>query len=224
MQDRVVKDITSIARAIIFILLICTIFIAKSLFLILFLTILTLIIIILSNYSVNRYRKLLKKCAIWLLFIPIIYIIIYNNTNSILIFAYKSMMVIALIDNFLYDITFGEVHNIIYSIIYPLKRTKFDIEEISFRMTVNLFFVKSMLLSGNKIVNSQLLKNKVNYNVKNFLMPRLMIAINETTELEQSLIIKSYTLNKDKNNINSDIMVILFASLFIISVFKEVIM
>lgn len=224
MQDRVVKDITSIARALIFILLICTIFIAKSLFLILFLTILTLIIIILSNYSVNRYRKLLKKCAIWLLFTPIIYIIIYNNANSILIFAYKSIMVIALIDNFLYDITFGEVHNIIYSIIYPLKRTKFDIEEISFRMTINIFFAKSLLLSGNKIVNSQLLKNKVNYNVKNFLMPILMIAINETTELEQSLIIKSYTLNKDKNNINSDIMVILFTSLFIISVFKEVIM
>lgn len=224
MQNKFVKNIKSSVKILIILLIIFTLIIAKSIFLLSFITVLSLIILILLGNSVNKYVEFIKKIFIWLLFIVIMYIIIFRNVNGLSIFMYKLILSIILIDNLLWSLNFGELHSGIYAIIYPLKRFNINREQLSYRISLNLIFVCRFIRSGNRIEKMQLLRNKRNCGMKYFIIPKLLDSINYVDELDESLKLKFYRLRIKKVNIKSVFLLMLFIVLFILALFKEVIL
>lgn len=218
------NKITSFTKFMILLFLILTLMIAKSLYLIIFFTIFILIILILVNYSVKKYKELLKNIIIWLLFVGIIYIIIYGISLNLILVLYKTILLFTLLDIFSSVTTFDQLNSALYTIFSPLKILNKDVENISFKLTLDIIFIKKLLTFDDKIFEIQTLKNKYKYNIKNYLIPRLMYITKYIKQIEENLILNFYVVKKEKMNIKSILILNLFVMLFIIAVIKEVIM
>lgn len=224
MQNSFINKITVSSRILILVLLICTLFIAKSIFLIISISILTLIISILTNKSVKLYFNSIKKSISWLLFIFIVYIIIYSSVSNAFIFIYKLILSIVLIKGFLFTVNFNTLNSGIYKILKGFKKLKLDIESISYNITIYIYFLKYLFDSSDRIKKLQNINGKRKYGIKYFLMPRLLNSINEVNNLENSLKLKYYNINEEKINVRSILLLVVFIILFITALFKEVIL
>lgn len=218
------NKITSFTKFMILLFLILTLMIAKSVNLIIFFTIFTLIVLILVNYSVKKYKELLKNIIIWLLFIGIIYIIIYGVGLNLLIVLYKTILILILIDVFFSITTFDQLNSALYTILSPIKILNKDIESMSFNLTLDIIFVKELLTFDNKIFEIQTLKNKYKLNIKNYLIPRLMYIVSYVKQIKENLILNFYVIKKERMNVKSILILNLFFMLFLLAFFKEVIM
>lgn len=218
------NKITSFTKFMILLFLILTLMIAKSLYLITFFSIFILIILILVNYSVKKYKELLKNIIIWLLFVGIVYIIIYGMSLNLLLVLYKTILIFILLDIFSWVTTFDQVNSALYTIFSPLKILNKDVENISFKLTLDIIFIKKILTFDNKIFEVQTLKNKYKYNIKNYLLPRLMYITKYIKQIEENLILNFYVIKKERMNIKSILVLNLFFMLFLVALFKEVIM
>lgn len=225
MQNNFIEKIAPSVRIIILILLMVSLLLAKSIYLILFITSLTLILFIITDKKVNIYVKFLKKTFLLLLFFFIVYIIIFRqNTVSMIIFAYKLIIVDVLIKIFLLNIEFRSLHEGIYGCLLPLKKSKIDIEVFSLDVALSIYYIKFLLESTDKIKVAQQTNGKKIINVKNYLIPSFIYSINELEQLQDNLKIKFYKLNYKKANFISKFILILFILLFIVCVYKEVIL
>ncbi len=218
------NKITSFTKFMILLFLILTLMIAKSVNLIIFFTIFTLIVLILVNYSVKKYKELLKNIIIWLLFIGIIYIIIYGVGLNLLIVLYKTILILILIDVFFSITTFDQLNSALYTILSPIKILNKDVESMSFNLTLDIIFVKELLTFDNKIFEIQTLKNKYKLNIKNYLIPRLMYIVSYVKQIKENLILNFYVIKKERMNVKSILILNLFFMLFLLAFFKEVIM
>ena len=128
----------------------------------------------LINKSVNIYVDFIKKIKILLLFIFIIYIIIYSDLLKAFIYTYKMTSCLILIKSMLMLIDFKSLNNGFYTILFPLKMFGLNILNISYNMTLAVYFLEFMINSSIEIKNIQLLKNKRTNNLKNFFLPRIL--------------------------------------------------
>ncbi len=223
MQSKFIDNILTSSKIIMLFLIIVTLLITKSPYLILFFTILEIIILILIDKNVNNYVQFIKNNVFWLLFILIIYIIIYRDIILSFIFMYKLLLSIILIECFILTINFQKLHSGIYRLIKPLKIFKLNVEAISFNMTVYIYFLIYYSESKDEIKYIHRIKNRKSYGLKNYLLPRVLLSINKIEELVVNLKIRFYNVKKEKFNIKSIILPLLFVILFFIVVFKEVI-
>ena len=224
MHNNSILFISPNIRIIILFILISILFITESIYLILFLTTLTLILYIITNVKVNSYVKLTKKLILLLLIFVLAYIIIFEKKDVILIviFIYKLLLSLVLIEIFAFNINFGDTHRGIYGILLPLNKFNVDIEKISFNIAISLYFIKLILYSDEKIKYTQSMINIRKRNIKNFFIPRFVYSINQLYIYQNNLKIKHYALNYKKSNLKSKILFMIFFIMFIICICKEV--
>ncbi len=218
------SKITSFTKFMILLFLVLTLMIAKSLYLIILFTIFISIILILVNYNVNKYKNMLKNVIIWLLFVGIIYIIVYGLSLNLLLVLYKTILIFILLDIFSSITTFDQLNSALYVILSPLKLFNKDVYNISFKLTLDILFIKKIISFDNKILEFQTLKNKYKYNVKNYLIPKLMYITKYVKQTEENLILNFYVIKKEKMNIKSILVLNLSFMLFLVAIFKEVIL
>ena len=199
------------------------IFIAKSITLIIALSILSLIVFILINQSVNIYINTLKIIKFWLIIIWIAYIMFLGISFNSLIFIYKLILCTLLFVCILQIFNFNDLHFAMYKICSLFKFKKYDYEKISYNLTVNIYFLKYFLYSGDEIKNSQFMCGRNNYNLKRFYFPRILYSTEKVRLLEENLNLKFYKLEYRKINSQSLILIICFVVLIVIAIFKEVI-
>ena len=226
MQNNIIGKITPSIRLIILLILIVSLLLAKSIYLILFITVLTLILFIITSKKVNIYVKFLKKTILLLLFFFLIYIIIFRQHDIInmIIILYKLIIIDMLIKIFLINIDFGSMHKALYGCLLPLKKSKINIEMFSLDLTLSIYFMKFLLESNDKIKVIQVLNGRNVKNIKNYLIPRFIYSINELEKLKENLKIKFYNLNYKQSNLSSKLLLVIFVVFFIVCVFKEVIL
>ena len=221
MQNKFLNSINNSIKLIILFLIILSIFLANSLFLILFLLTLEFIILMLINKSVNIYVDFIKKIKILLLFI---FIIIYSDLLKAFIYTYKMTSCLILIKSMLMLIDFKSLNNGFYTILFPLKMFGLNILNISYNMTLAVYFLEFMINSSIEIKNIQLLKNKRTNNLKNFFLPRILFVSNKINQLESNLKLNFFEISIDRFNFKSIILLLLFIILFLTIVVKEVIL
>lgn len=223
MQNKFIGNISTSVKILIQLMLIVILLIAKSIYLILFITVLVLILLILSNINVKVYIKSLKNSFIWLLFFVLVYIIVFRNIFVALILTYKLILVILILKSFLVTTNFNKLSDGIYTLIYPLKRTKLNIENLSYKISISLFYIIYYLDSKSKIRSlKKICVNKGLY-YKNYLVSRVFIAVDDINNLEFQLKLKFYSPKKEKLNFKSYLLLFLFSLLFITAIFKEVV-
>ena len=225
MQNNIISKISPTPRIICLFILSISLFIAKSIFLILCITTLTLIFMIITEKKVNIYVNIIKKISILLLFLLIVYIIMFEyNIFNWLFFIYKLIIITFLFTIFYINTGFNQLHQSIYGCLKPLEKMKMDIEGISFDIVLSLFFLKSLIVNKQRISETQNIYGKKQLNLKNYILPIFINSANELNEFQCQLKIKFYKLSYKKSNIFSKFILIVFLILFILVVFKEVIL
>ena len=116
------------------------------------------------------------------------------------------------------------MHSGIYRILSPFKIFGVNIDKKSYNFAIDIIFLNEFLYSSDKIEKIQTHNNKKSYRIKYFIFPRLLISINYIKNLESSLKLKFYTIKSFKTNFKSILLLILFISLFLMAIYKEVIL
>lgn len=226
MSNNFITKISPSVRIAVLILLILSLLLANSIYLILFITTLTLILLIITNKKVNLYVKTLKKSSLLLLIFLVIYIIMFRQYNivSIVVFSYKLILISILIKIFILNMDFSSIHEGLYGIFCLFKALKIDVEKVSLDVTLSFYFLKFLISSKENIKNRQLIMGRKILNVKNLILPSIVYSINQLEILQNNLKIKFYKINYKKITLTSKIMLVLFLTLFIICVLKEVVL
>ena len=223
-KDNFIKKIFPFERFLILIIIIICLFITKSIFLILFFTILTLLLFIITDKSIKVYVESLKKIIPLLLIYLIIYIIVLRKYNILfnLVLLYKILIIIILLKIYFLYTNFKEFHYGIYEILFPFKIFNIDIYKISLDFCLSFYFIKCFIDSFEYVNNAQLLSGTRKYNLKNYILPMIISSINKLNQKVENLKIDLYNVNKTRSNVISKILLILFIILFIVCIFKEV--
>ena len=225
MPNNIISKISPTVRIICLFILSISLFLAKSIFLILFITTLTLVLMVIMGKKVNKYVNIIKKLAILLLFFIIVYIIMFEyNIFNWLIFAYKLIVVTLLFTVFYLNINFNQLHQSIYGCLKPLEKIKVNVEGFSFDITVALVFIKYLISNSEKILETQGQCGKRKINLKNYILPTFINSVNELNELQCHLKAKFYKLSYRKNNKFSKFILTVFIVIFVCVIFKEVIL
>lgn len=224
MLNKFINGISPSVRLISLILLIICLILANSIYLIIFITILTVILMLIKDEKVNIYVNTLKKSVIFLLIMLVGYIIIFEEYNifHIILLLYKFIVILFLIKLFALDILFSEMHEGIYGILIPIKRLNINVENFSLDCVMSIYFIKFLITARKNIDISQTLNGKKKFNLKNKIFPMVIFSINELQNLQNKLKIQFYQLNYKKVNIRSRFVLILMVIFFIVCIFKEV--
>lgn len=222
MLNRVFKDVTPSIKIISLLILIFIILVAKSIYLIIFISILTLIILINLGYGVKPYVQFIKNILCCLLFWTLIYIIIYRNIIGVILFSYKLVLITLLIRSFAFNLNFSTLDSGIYGILRPLK--KFDTKKLSYNISIYLCFIKYLIYSKEdiKCMQSKKLINK--YSIKYYLFPRILFCTNKIKEKDMNLVLNHYTTHLEPINFISILTLIISICMFISVLVKEVIL
>lgn len=209
-----------------FISLIIMIIVAKSLYLILFLTSFILYIMLSLDINIKDYLKVLLTYKVELIIFFIIYILLFKIFNfiDIIYLLYKLIIILFLIMIFISSITFVDLNLIIYYLFYPLKKTKINIENMSYDCSMSLYLIKKFFESKNQLLFIRKNLYKKNPNIIDRFSSRVVYSIGEIYKFSDSLKLSFYKITKQKLNLKSKIISLLFVILLIISIIKEVIL
>ena len=160
-----------------------------------------------------------------MLFTFITYIIVTRNIIGSFVVLYKFILTILFIKQFFLVIKFEKLVNGINTVLKPLNR-KININKISYNIAIFIYFINIYINSKKEIFNNYLSNNKFIYtfSIKRNLFPRIFFTISKIKNIENSLKIKNYKINYERENKESIIFVCSFIALFIIVFFKEVIL
>jgi energy-coupling factor transporter transmembrane protein EcfT len=223
-KSKLIKNVLPSVRLIFLIVFLTSLIIAKSIYLLLFITTFFLIIAIISERKVKVYVKFLKDIFLILIIIIAICIIVFKEYNVINLFyiVYKTLLACLLIKTFEINTDFEELHESIYSLMIPLNGI--NIHQISLDIALSIYFIKYILLSGIEIKQIQTISAKTTFNLKNYIIPKFIFASNKTEKLKTNLELTFYKANYRRYNYKSKLLLTVLIAFFIICVFKEVIL
>lgn len=225
MQNNIFSKVNVSTRLIVLLLLILSVLIAKSVYLLIFLTILCSIFIILTKKSVKFYIDTIKNVKFWLLFIFIAYIIICRNVLVSLGFVYKTILIILIVKQFCMTVNFCTLTNGIMTLLNFIG-IKFKLENISYNLVNYVYFINTYIKTKKQIFDryDKVKKLKYQFSFKYNVFPRVFLTMSKIEILESSLKLKFYRPKLEEKNLESKIVLLAFLVLFIIVVLKEVIL
>ena len=226
MQNNLIVKISPSVRIIVLFILSLILLLAKSVYLILFITTLTFILVLITDKKVNLYVNTLKKVVIFLLIFLFGYIIVfrYYDFASILLLVYKLFIIALLFVVFILNIDFKSMHAGLYGIFKPLQKININSEKFSLDVTISIYIIKFLMTYKSAVKLFQTINGKNTINLRNFILPRFIYSINQLNVLQDSLKIKFYSLDYKKNDLKSNAVLILILMLLVICLFKEVIL
>lgn len=223
MQNSFINKINVSTRIIMMILIGLSVLVAKSIYLITFLSILCIIFIMLTKKSVKYYIHLLKNIKFLLLFLYIAYIIFFRNIIGSFLFIYKVLLIIFFVVQLSQSINLENLINGVNTITKVF--TKKEQKNCAYNVGVTLYLIKYYIESSNYLSKKYYdKKNIYKFSLKKYILPRMFLASEKTKQIENSLKMKFYIPKVENKNLISTAMLVLCVILFIIVVIKEVIM
>lgn len=225
MQNSIFNKINVSTRILILIILVLSLLIANSIYFILFFSTLVLVLLILTNKSVKFYLDSIKNFKLWLLFSFIAYIIIVGNVLYSVRFIYKVILIILLLTQFSLTITFQSLTNGIKTLLRLFIKEAY-LDKISYNVVSFIYFINFYINSKKDILRHYNEDKLIRYSFsfKRNVLPRLFLAASKTKKIESSLKIKFYEPKFENKSTKSNIVLFVFLLLFIIVIFKEVIL
>lgn len=225
MQDNIITKVSPIVRIIVAIILILCLLMAKSLYLIFFITTFIIFLLVATDKKVKLYVSIAKKFIIVLLFILFIYIIILGKCKllEVLLLVYKTIFVTLILAILTANTSFKELHQVLYMLFSIFKKNN-QVEKNTFDLIYACYFIKTLIFSGEEIKNTQEINGQSKIGIKNYILPRFIYSIDKLDQFQDNLKINFYKINYSKVNLKSKIILIIFLIIFVICIFKEVIL
>ena len=224
MQNNIFNKFNVSSRIICLLILILIILFANSLYLLLFLLIFTVLILMLTDESVNVYIDFIKNVKFILLFIFIGYIIIFGKIVASLIFTCKIILIFLHVKQFTLTTNMHCLINGIKTLLKPLRKF-ININDFSYNIGLFILFINTYLESEEVILNRY---NESRYryifSLKRNILPRIYYTTNKINEKEESMRLKFYKTKEEIVNKQSKLIIIVFSLLFVVVMFKEVIL
>ena len=174
---------------------------------------------ILINKSVNFYIKILKNYLLLLLFLLLIYIIFLRS--NIILFTCKLIISTLLFSIYFIYVNFSELNLVIYKLLIPLKYVGVNIQNVSYNITIYLYYINYLFSSNTEIIKKQQLKSNKKYNLKYLFLPALIYADDKTRKLNTNLKLNYYKLIYKKENKTSLFILLFFIILFILTLIRR---
>jgi len=225
MQNNIFNKINIATKLLVLIFIILSIIIAKSVYFLIVSLIFLCILLLLSNKSVKYYINFINSLKFWLLFIFIAYIIVTRDIVYSFICLYKVLLIILFIKQFGLNKNFQKLSRGIKTLLKPLNKL-INIDNISYNATLLFYYIDIYIYSKQKIFINYENKKRIIYNfsLKYNVLARLFYTTKKIGKIESSLKLKHYKNNYEKWNIESKIFLSISVILFVIVVFKEVIL
>lgn len=224
MLNKCINKIPISIKIIILIILCITILVAKSIFLMCFLSVFTLILVLVREESVKNYINVLKSCFISLIFFSLMYIMFLGNLYYLPLILYKLILIIILIKNFTLYITFDNLSSGIYKLLFPLQKFNLDLKRLSYNSTIDIFYLIYFFKSKYEIKNIQMNKTRKKAGLKYTLLSRMYYTVNEMHNLQRNLKLKFYEVKNEKMSLEGYASLFIFILLLIVVLIKEVIL
>lgn len=210
MHNKLYDKMTILSKFLITTLIVIMFIITKSIYIILFTFLLALYLMLLNNYRLNRYFKILRNYLIPLLMVLII-LIILKGFNLAIIFKYVTIILI--INSFILELDFEKTNTLIYRII--------RIKYLSYRITLFLYYINSIFSSREEIIEFQKQYSRKRYCIKYRLFARIEYARYKTNRLDNNYKTSFYTIKGEKSNLLSIVMTIFFVFLLIMVIIRK---
>ena len=225
MPNNIFSKVNVSTRLIILVFLVLSIFIAKSIYLLIFLTLLCSIFMILTKKSVKFYIDSIKNVKFWLLFVFIIYIIIYGNVLISFGFVYKVILIVLSVKQFCMTINFYTLTDAIMTLLNTVG-IKLKSDKISYNIVTFIYFINMYMKTKKEIFRKYDNDNKIKYqfSFKYNIFPRVFLTMSKMEKFESSLKLKFYKPKLEEKSFASKIGLLMFLVLFIVVVLKEVIL
>ena len=223
-KNNIVNEVSPVARLFVLISLVASLIIAKSIYLVLFISTLILIICIFNSIKVNTYVKFFKNLVFILLIFVIIYIIIVreNSFLQVLVVVYKIIFILIAVKTFEINTSFNELHEAIYGSLLPFRI--FNIEKLSFNICIFLKFFKFWFDSKNQLKKLQSEEGNAYLSFDKIIFSRFIYSINNLNKFDLRLKINFYKSKYKKCNFKSRVIILISILFFILCIFKEVIL
>ena len=225
-QNSLLKDVVPIVKVLMLMVLIIGIIIARNIYLILFITTISLIIFIKSDITFRQYLNSLKAVMFTLIIFLVAYLFAVSEykISNIILFEYKILLALFIIKTFKANFNFGEMHHAIYTIIFPLKITNLNIQKLSLNITLLLCFFNYFVNAKSEIIMLQRHNGIIKITFKEMFLPMLLRAINNLSKLKLNLKANYYKMHCSNFNIKSKIILLICLLFFAVCVLKEVIL
>ena len=210
MHNKIYDDITILAKFLITILIIVMFIITKSVYIILFTFFLELYLLLLNNYRIGEYFKILRNYLI-LILIGFIVLLLFKGFNILYVFKY--LVIILLINFFVTELNFEKTNTLVYKII----RSKY----ISYKITMLLYYINSIFSSRAEIVKFQKERSRKRYGIKYRLFARIEYAKYKANKLDNNYKTSFYTIKNEKCNLISVVMTIFFIFLLVMVIIRK---
>ncbi len=210
MHNKIYDDITILAKFLIMLLIIAMFLITKSTYIVLFTFFLTIYLMLLNNYRIKKYFKILRNYLI-LILIGFVLVLIFKGLNLLPIFKY--VVIILLINFFVLELDFDRTNTLFYKIM----RSKY----LSYKVTLFLYYINSIFSSREEIVNFQEERSKKRYCIKYRLFARIEYAKYKKERLDSNYKTSFYTIKNEKCNLVSVIMTIFFIFVLVMVIIRK---
>ena len=214
MFNDLLKNTNPFIKFLSFVIIIFTIIVSKTLPSIIVITLLSIILILINNKSVKEYVNFLKHIIVILILLTIIYIIVIEYGNVVL-FTYKALLLFNVFKIYFDNNKFSDLDYSINMLFKPLEIFKINIDKISYTIVLNIYFIKCYISSKDEAKFR-------GFNLKR-IIERIVYADEKVKRLDISLKLKFYRLFKYKVTIKDVIIILVFISVFIAAILKEVI-
>ena len=221
MYKRLISEINPFVQLFITFIIIFMLIISKSIFFLIILTIIILIIILISGISMNKFFNNIRNLLFIVIYLWILLAIILKG-HSLFITTYKLFLIICIISIGFYKMTFDKLHYALNVFLICLSVFNFNVEKISYNVTINIYYLK-YLIDSKKIIGLLGKKNNISFPSFKYAISAILISKDKIYKLEVSLKLKFYKLKKYKINFKDKILILLFVIFAIISFMKEVI-
>ena len=224
MRNKFLDNVLTSVKIIVLFLLIVTICVAKSIYLILSVIVLEIIIMLILSKSVKEYILFIKKNIFWLLIFLVTYILFFRDILGLITLTYKMILIIILVKLFINMISFESLNSAIYTFITPLKLFKIDVEDCSLNISLSIYFIICFYQSSDYIAKIKRISNKNKSFIKYSLISRILFAQDSVDNKKINLNLKFYSVRKENLNIKSLLLLLIFIAIFIMTIYKEVIL
>ena len=222
-KNKMLGRIHPYVRLLSLILLVLSLFIAKSIYLILLITTFMMIVYTFFGKSVLYYVKFFKTRFIFLLILIIFYILIIDKyvVIDLILFSYKLILTSFIIYNYELSVDFDELHESIYGIIHFIKRK--NACKFSYNIAMSLYIVKKWFDSKEILRNTKKFTGEDYSGFSCLLSSRAIMVIRMAKNKQLNLSLNYYRLKYKKIDLKSKICLVMFIIFFVICLFKEVI-
>lgn len=215
MQNKYYDSITTLGHFILTILVITIFIMTKSNYLIAFSILLPIYLILLNYNSINRFLNVLKNYSIIYIIAFIIYILVIRHITLFIIIKY--LVIILLINNFIYRLSFKKVNSMFYKllILFPNR----DI--LSYKITLKLYYINKLFMSRDEIAKFQSERGERKYGIRYGLLARREYASYKTDNLDNNLKTNFYKINVERCNFITLFLIMLFILVLVLVIIRK---